>query len=85
MVLMHAYKTNTLPKGYRQGMEGIHKWIKPLGQLVNDVLSLYLDLVSEESDNGVRSLAGLEAGGELMGEEICLCSSFIILQGTVED
>ena len=66
-------------------MEGIHKWIEPLSQLVNDVLSLDLDLLSKESDDGAWSIAGLEPGGEWMRKEIYLCSTFVLLQGSIED
>jgi hypothetical protein len=58
-------------------MEDNYNWIEPLGQLVNNVLSLDLDLLSKESNNGACSIAGLKLGGEWMRQEIYLCSSFI--------
>jgi hypothetical protein len=66
-------------------MEDIHNWIEPLSQLVNDVLSLNLDLLSKESDNGAWSIAGFEQDGQWMRKEICLCSSFVYLQGIIEN
>jgi hypothetical protein len=56
-------------------MEDIHNWIEPLSQLV--VLSLDLDLLSKESNNGAWSIAGLELGGERMRQEIYLRSFFV--------
>ena len=61
-----AYQASTRLKNGRESLQNVHCWIEPFGPsfIATAGLIQFLDLLLKKSDNGTRSVTGLEPGGE---------------------
>jgi len=82
-----TYQTNAFPECLRERIQDIHGWIEPVCQpLVAAPRTIeVLDLLLKHGENGGWRIAGLELGGEWMGEKIFLCLFFVRFQGIIEN
>ena len=79
-----TYQADTLSKSFRKGVQDSHSRVNPLCQLI--VVSLEtLDVLMNEAENGAGRGTVLELDGEWMRKDIVLGTSFVSLQGIVED
>jgi hypothetical protein len=79
-----AYQANAFYKSFRKGMQDSHGWVKPSCQPI--VVSLESpDLLMNEGETGAGRGTVLELDDKWMCKEIVLGTSFVGLQGIVEN
>ena len=79
-----AYQAYALSKSIRKGVQDSHGWVNPFCEPI--VVSLKsLDLLMNEGENGAEGGTILELDDKWMCKEIVLGTSFVSIQGIVEN
>ena len=82
-----TYHANMRSEYRRESIEDTYSWIKPLGPSIIDTLRLIwpMDLLLKKGYNVGGRVAGLELGGEWMGQQILPRAFLVHFQRVIDN